>query len=90
MKLQTSIPPRRDGTVTVQGLDGKAYVFASNAEGDLVGEIEHEPTVAHLLAGGSFMPADEADFDAALATMQTAAPPAPAAAPAARTTTKKR
>lgn len=66
MKLQTSIIPRRDGTVVVTGQDGKKYTFKTDDEGELSGEIEHAPTVASLLAGGLFYPADAADYDAAL------------------------
>lgn len=66
MKLQTSIPPRRDGTLNVTGLDGQTYAFAKGEDGELVGDVTDEATVAHLLAGGMFFPADPADFDAAL------------------------
>jgi hypothetical protein len=66
MKLQTSIPARRDGTLTVQGLDGKAYKFATDADGVLTGEVEDEATVAHLLGTGNFYPENPEDFDAAL------------------------
>ncbi len=66
MKLQTAIKPRRDGTVIVQGLDGKSHVFLPDDAGDMVCDIAHEPTVAHLLALDLFMPADEADFARAL------------------------
>lgn len=66
MKLQTSIPARRDGTLTVQGLDKKAYQFALDAEGVLTGDVQDEATVAHLLATGNFYPENPEDFDAAL------------------------
>lgn len=66
MKLITSIPPRRDGTVNVQGLDGLAYKFERNADGELSGDIEHQPTVVFLLAGGLFFPADAADYEEAI------------------------
>lgn len=66
MKLQTSIPARRDGTLTVQGLDGKAYKFTTDADGVLTGEVEDEATVAHLLGTGNFYPENPEDFDAAL------------------------
>lgn len=67
MKLQTSIPPRRDGTVRLLGQDGKTYVFEANADGDLVCDVTDEATVAHVLdtRGDFFWPFDEADFDAA-------------------------
>ncbi|CAN7343880.1 hypothetical protein LJR074_001966 [Acidovorax sp. LjRoot74] len=72
MKLQTAIKPRRDGTVTVQGLNGKTYVFQPDEFGELNADVEHEATVAHLLSLDSFLPADEADFDRALLTMKSA------------------
>lgn len=62
MKLETSIKPRRDGVVRVTGDDGVEYTFAPDQDGVLVGEIPHEPTVARLLALGTFVPADEADL----------------------------
>lgn len=61
MKLQTSIQPRRDGTVILKGHDGQNYVFAADEEGELTCEVKHEPTVAHALAGGLFYPADAQD-----------------------------
>lgn len=67
MKLLTSIPPRRDGTVTVIAKDGTRCVFKPGEGGELVGEVKHEPTVAELLNGGLFFPADPADYDKALA-----------------------
>jgi hypothetical protein len=66
MKLQTSIPARRDGTLTVQGLDKKAYPFTLDAEGVLTGDVEDEATVAHLLATDNFYPVNPEDYDAAL------------------------
>ena len=76
MKLQTSIKPRLDGTVIVDGKDGQTYTFEQDESGDLTGEIPHEETVAHLLAGGLFYPADPADFEAAVALAATANSPA--------------
>ncbi len=67
MKLQTSIQARRDGTLTVQGLDGKPYTFTKDAEGVLTGDVTDEATVAHLLAGGDFYPENPEDYDAAMA-----------------------
>lgn len=74
MKLLTSIPPRRDGTVTVTAKDGTRCVFQPGEGGELVGEVEHEPTVAELLKGGLFFPADPADYDKALALGNTLLP----------------
>ncbi len=66
MKLSTSIPPRRDGTVRVRGLDDQTYIFTPGDDVEMVGTIEHEPTVAFLLQGGLFYPADPGDYEAAL------------------------
>lgn len=67
MKLQTFIRPRANGTVKVLGEDGQNYEFTADAEGVLVCDIEHEPTVERLLTLGDFEPVDAADFEAALA-----------------------
>lgn len=67
MKLLTSIPPRRDGTVIVTAKDGTRCVFEPGEGGELVGEVADELTVAELLNGGMFFPADPADYDKALA-----------------------
>lgn len=74
MKLATAIQPRKDGTVTLTGLDGQPYVFSKHeASGELVADIEHEGTLAHLLAMDNFYPLDEADYDAANALVQSQA-----------------
>lgn len=65
MKLQTSIQPRRDGTVKVTGQDSQTYVFVTGSDGELTCDVADEPTVAHLLATENFWPADPADFAAA-------------------------
>lgn len=66
MKLQTEIKPRRDGTVIVDGVNGKKYVFvADEVSGDLVCDVD-DAAAAALLAGGLFFPADPADYDAAI------------------------
>jgi len=65
MKLLTTIPARRDGTLSVTGADGAVYDGIKNAFGDIEFDIPCELTVASLLAGGKFYPADEDDFDAA-------------------------
>ncbi len=66
MKLQTTIKPRREGAVRVKGLDGADYVFAADADGDLVCDVTDEATVKHLLATNNFGPVDVQDMDAAL------------------------
>lgn len=72
MKLQTSIKPRRDGTVTVFGQDRQTYVFATGPDGELTADVADEATVAHLLATGNFWPADEADQEQALLLVKQA------------------
>lgn len=72
MKLQTNIPPRRDGTVTVLGQDRQTYVFAADDEGLLSADVADEATVAALLATGNFWPADESDAEQALALVKQA------------------
>lgn len=73
MKLQTSIKPRRNGTVNVAGLDGKTYTFVADDTGALVCDVDHDPTVAHLLKLRDFEPADLGDFGAAEAMLKGAA-----------------
>lgn len=66
MKLETSITPRKDGTVRVRGIDKNEYTFALDAETGMVAcDIEHPETLAHLLSLGGFFPADEADHEKA-------------------------
>ena len=72
MKLQTNIPPRRDGTVTVLGQDRQTYVFAADDEGLLSADVADEATVAALLATGHFWPADADDAQQALALVKRA------------------
>ncbi len=66
MKLQTSIPPRRDGTVKVNGQDRQTYVFVADDSGDLTCDVTDEATVAQLLDSKMFWPADPAEMDKAL------------------------
>jgi len=66
MKLETTVQLRRDGTVIVNGLDQKRYVFKPEPDsGMVVCDIDHEPTIVHLLKLGGYFPANEADHDAA-------------------------
>lgn len=67
MKLQTSIKPRRDGTVKVTGQDRQTYVFVADSDGELSCDVTDTATVARLLAGGEFWPANTEDHDAAMA-----------------------
>lgn len=66
MKLQTSIPPRRDGTVKVLGKDRQTYVFVAGEDGELTGEVTDDATVAFLLESQNFWPADPEDAERAL------------------------
>lgn len=67
MKLETTILPRRDGTVNVE-IGDMRYVFSPDDTGALVCDIANEDDVAHLLRQGDhFLPADEEDFAAASA-----------------------
>lgn len=64
MKLETTIAPRRDGTVSVE-LAGQKIVFAQDEQGRLVADVAEESSIAYLLGLADFMPADEEDFEAA-------------------------
>jgi hypothetical protein len=66
MKLQTSIKPRRDGTVRVLGKDSQTYVFAPGHDKELTCDVSDADTIAFLLGGGLFWPADPDDFQTAL------------------------
>lgn len=66
MKLQTSIPPRRDGTVRHTAKDGKTYVFSPGPDGDLVCDVDDPAVIAFLLKGDLFYPANPEDYDKAL------------------------
>ncbi len=57
MKLTSSIPPRRDGTLTARNDAGEAFVFTVQ-DGILVCDVTDEALVARLLARGDFMPVD--------------------------------
>ena len=67
MKLETTISPRRDGAVNVD-LDGSRYSFTADADGALVCDVANEEHAAKLLCmGDRFLPADDADMEAAKA-----------------------
>ena len=66
MKLQTSIKPRRDGTLRVSGQDSQTFVFAPGPDGELVCDVTDEALVAQLIGTDNFWPADPDDYDAAL------------------------
>ena len=67
MILNTSISPRRDGTVVARGRAGNEYVFRADQDGLLACEVGDQADAVALLETGMFYPADEADFQAALA-----------------------
>lgn len=71
MKLQTSIIPRRDGTVRVSGKDKRVYAFEPNDDGQLVADVDDEELIARLLQQGTFYPDDPADYDAATALTES-------------------
>jgi transcriptional/translational regulatory protein YebC/TACO1 len=73
MKLQTSIALRKDGTVTLAGLDGKDYVFKPDESGDVVCDVEDAETLAHALQTENFWPADEEAYSEAEALLRQAA-----------------
>ncbi|HEV6963892.1 hypothetical protein [Roseateles sp.] len=70
MLMQTTIKPRRDGNVVVQGLDRKTYTFLPDEDGALTCEIVHEATIRHLLALKTFVPATPEEADQAIALLQ--------------------
>ena len=72
MKLHTSIPPRRDGTVTVTGQDRQPYVFEAGEDGELSCEVTDEATLAWMLATDNFYPASPEDAERAGALVETA------------------
>lgn len=74
MKLQTSIAPRRNGVVLVQGQDRQTYTFKANEEGDLECEISDEATLVHLLKTDNFYPVTPEDSLAALELLNQHAP----------------
>ena len=72
MKLQTTIKPRRDGSVGVTTAGGAVYRFLPDAAGDLCCEVEVSADIAFLLALGDFFPASETDNDQAIALLKAA------------------
>lgn len=67
MRLNTSIQARRSGTVIATGVSGARYEFKPGADGELECDVADAADVAALLATHNFYPADEGDFEAALA-----------------------
>lgn len=67
MKLQTTIKPRRDGTVIARNAKGEKFLFAPNEFGDLVADVTDEALVRDLLRNEDFLPYDTEDLAAAAA-----------------------
>lgn len=72
MKLNTSIPARRSGTVLAR-VAGALIEFKPGEDGELSAEVVDPQAVTELLNTGNFYPANEADYDAALAMARQAA-----------------
>ena len=72
MKLHTSIPPRRDGTVKVKTPAGSDYVFVADAEGELACEVADEADLTWMLKTQHFYPAEAADTSAAVELVKAA------------------
>lgn len=72
MKLNTSIQPRRSGTVLARAA-GVVIKFAPGEDGELSADVADPVAVTELLNSGNFYPANEADYDAALALARQAA-----------------
>lgn len=69
MRLETTIPPRTDGTVIARfGED--VYRFTSDNNGTLACEVGNPEHVTFLLNTGNFYPASEADYAAATALLK--------------------
>lgn len=66
MKLETTIKPRKDGTVKVAVPSGGSYAFTPDSEGCLCCEVTDEKDVAYLVGLGDFYPTNEGDYEAAL------------------------
>lgn len=70
MKLQTSITPRRDGTVKVAGVDGVEYVFSAQSNGDLLCDVGDAAAIDLLQRQGDhFWPADDEAIERAEALL---------------------
>ena len=64
MIFQTTILPRRDGTVKFKGPNGKEFVFAENEYGDLVCDVEDEASKKTMLKNPHFIPYNDEDIEA--------------------------
>jgi hypothetical protein len=65
MKLETSIRPRKDGTVIANLPDKAKYEFKPGTDGALECEVDNDAHASWLIGTGNFYPAEAADFDEA-------------------------
>lgn len=67
MKLETTIKPRRDGTVTAKCPGGGVYIFGADVDGAPCScEVTDERDIEFLIGTGNFYPADDGDYEAVL------------------------
>ena len=74
MKIETSIKPRRNGTLNVVKLGGQVIVFSAQ-DGHLTADVADSADVQFLLGMSDFFPADEEDFAMASALIRGEAGP---------------
>ena len=74
MKIETSIKPRRNGTLNVVTPGGKVIVFSALG-GRMTAEVADSADVQFLLGMSDFLPADEDDFAMASALIRGEAGP---------------
>lgn len=75
MKLRTSIPPRKDGTMIATGHDGREYLFRLDETGELIGEVGDKENVVFLCGydnGSQFWPASDSDQEQVAAAIMAA------------------
>lgn len=81
MKIETTIPLRKDGTVRMTCPSGAKHVFKDNGEGVGLLELDAEADIAYILSFPEFYPSEDEDIEQASALMAKvaeAAKPAPA------------
>lgn len=70
MKIETSIKPRRNGTLNVVTPGGQVIVFSAQDDARLTAEVADAADVQFLLGMSDFLPADEDDFAMASALIR--------------------
>jgi len=75
MKIETSIKPRRNGTVNVVTPGGRVIVFSAQDDGRLTADVADSADVQFLLGMSDFLPADSKDFAVAAALIRGADAP---------------